>query len=175
MFWWVHSLPLSLQLYVFGAACGCVYRGPINLFLPSFLPSSLSSVFLSVSFPIPSSILLLSLYLPSQRCFTDPSLRSTAGLRNYLFCCSSFAISVSQRCFTRMFLPLFLCLSLFPSRHTPLSFSSSLRSVVIKSYSSLAENNKQLLLEVCNGCLTSLWCLMQIWPPFVTGINKRLD
>lgn len=58
-----------------------------------------------------------------------------------------------------------------PPPPTTLSASVPLVSVVIKSDSSLGENNKHLL----NGCLTSLWSFTQILPPFVMGINKRLN
>lgn len=61
----------SLSLYV------CI----VGLSISSFL--SLSLFFLSVSLHIPSSILLLSLYLSSQGCFTDPSLCGSVGLHNF--------------------------------------------------------------------------------------------
>lgn len=67
------------------------------------------------------------------------------------------------------------CFSRLPSLSFPPLFfpavSVSPGTVVIR----IAENNKQHLFEVCDGCLTSLWCFMQILPPFVTGINKRLN
>lgn len=65
--------------------------------------------------------------------------------------------------------PLFLFFFFFPA------VSVSPGTVVIRNGSSLAENNKQHLFEVCDGCLTSPRCFMQILPPFVTGINKRLN
>lgn len=154
---------LSDELHVFPgflwcSACPSVfesikYLGPIHL----LLPRSLSLFILFVSLHIPSSILLLSLYLSSQCWFTDPSLCGTVSLRGF-FRYSGLAISERQR------LPRFSNPCFYPSFSLSFSFflyflhpppppppffsvSVSLGTVVIKSDSSLAENNKQHLLK----------------------------
>lgn len=151
----VHRLTPYLGLCFSGCLWLCV---PISLRVNQVSgaypspPFSLSLFLLSVSSPhpflhlvaFPVSPVPVLLYRFISLC-TRLSAR-LFSLLGFSYLREAEAPPLFQTMFLSFFLPLFLFLSLFPSLSTPL-FCLCLSGSVIKSDSSLAENNKQHLLK----------------------------
>lgn len=119
--------------------CFCLFVADSSVFLPLLsISSTLHLLFL---------ILLLLLYLSFLGCLTASSLCITFCLCSLLCSLSLSHSPIHSHLVSLVFFPFLVCATLH--HHTPPFFSLlvSLGSVVIKSVSSLAENNKQSLLK----------------------------